>query len=342
MDNTHIDNTSTSLCRNHNIDLIKIFAMIGVVELHCPPVFAGREFDFVGQFYRFFVVSIPLFFMVSGYLLLGRKNINLRYSLKKIRRIIRFVAIVASAYWLFDVVSNKATLSLNSYLRYLIDPYIGQGEFSTFWFFTALIFLYALYPITNRLFPKGHITRGGIWLIAAMIIIQQTVFFGVLIWPAEGHVMEYPFILWSPWNWILYFCLGAAVKTRRLDFLGHPLAVVILFALNVYMQLRLLPCISNWRLDYFYTAIPTIALTAGVFIFIEKLQIRNTKFISAVSSTFLMVYLIHRIVIACVFEIFPILGPATPILFWITATICCIASAWLLIKIPGVNRIVKI
>lgn len=83
MDNTHVDNTSTTLCRNHNIDLIKIFAMIGVVELHCPSVFAGREFDFVGQFYRFFVVSIPLFFMVSGYLLLGRKNINLRYSMKK-------------------------------------------------------------------------------------------------------------------------------------------------------------------------------------------------------------------------------------------------------------------
>ena len=65
--------------RNLSIDLIKIIAMLSVVGLHSTCDFINPEkFGMANILYRTFVVAIPLFFMVSGFLLLGRKNINYR------------------------------------------------------------------------------------------------------------------------------------------------------------------------------------------------------------------------------------------------------------------------
>ena len=62
--------------RNYNIDLIKSIAYIGVILLHV----AGKTFlannsgPIIGQIiYYTGTISVPLFFMINGYLLLGKK-----------------------------------------------------------------------------------------------------------------------------------------------------------------------------------------------------------------------------------------------------------------------------
>lgn len=78
--------------RNLQLDLIKLVAMCGVMCLHTQIWYI--ENPIAHFFYVTAVVSIPLFFMTSGYLLLGKDNIDCRYSLRKILGIFRFVAIV--------------------------------------------------------------------------------------------------------------------------------------------------------------------------------------------------------------------------------------------------------
>lgn len=76
--------------RIQSVDLIKIIAMICVMGLHSAGAFVSHDNDnFWGNVVgRISVCAIPLFFMVSGYLLIGRDNVSYQYSLKKIISII--------------------------------------------------------------------------------------------------------------------------------------------------------------------------------------------------------------------------------------------------------------
>ena len=75
------------LRRNQSLDLIKIFAMIGVMGLHST---LGQTETFMGFLIsRIFGISVPLFFMVSGYLL-SMKNVDWKYSRRNIIGIARF------------------------------------------------------------------------------------------------------------------------------------------------------------------------------------------------------------------------------------------------------------
>lgn len=65
-----------------SIDLIKVVAMCEVMCLHTQ--YAYNETSTLAHFlYISAVVAIPLFFMTSGYLLLGRNNVDYQYAGKK-------------------------------------------------------------------------------------------------------------------------------------------------------------------------------------------------------------------------------------------------------------------
>lgn len=81
--------------RNQSLDLIKVIAMIGVIALHSTKSFINADQLSVADFiYDYGMIAMPLFFMVSGYLLLSRKELNYSYAIRKICGIIRFVAII--------------------------------------------------------------------------------------------------------------------------------------------------------------------------------------------------------------------------------------------------------
>ena len=73
--------------RNINIDLIKFIAMSFVVGMHSRRHYLEYPtYDIA--YYAFnsiFTPAIPLFYMVSGYLLLGRDNSDYDYVLRLIR-----------------------------------------------------------------------------------------------------------------------------------------------------------------------------------------------------------------------------------------------------------------
>lgn len=66
------------LTRNNNIDLIKLYACICVVALHTIP----KDLSAVTTtIYYLSGVAVPLFFMSSGYFLLNRGEISIKYTI---------------------------------------------------------------------------------------------------------------------------------------------------------------------------------------------------------------------------------------------------------------------
>ena len=88
--------------RNINLDLIKVLACIGVVLLHTTMVGFKEtgSWNLLAYLYYLGTYSIPLFFMVNGYLLLGKRNITYSYILEKVKWILITVSSWNTIVWL--------------------------------------------------------------------------------------------------------------------------------------------------------------------------------------------------------------------------------------------------
>lgn len=166
-----------SISRNRNIDLIKVIAMIFVMGLHSRCYFCEYPTHDFGYYLIHLVcgLAIPLFFMVSGYLLLGRDgNTDYSYSFKKIYGIVKFVLIITTLYYCGYAVM-KETFDLKEYVAVTFGSFLQYGIFGIFWYFGAMICIYLVYPIANKLYrysPRHFaICVGSLSLLCLSIFI---------------------------------------------------------------------------------------------------------------------------------------------------------------------------
>ncbi len=167
-------NNMPARSRNMSIDVIKIIGMLGVIMLHTTHDFMGENgWDLASFMYKSAVISIPLFFMVSGYLLIGRSNTGYGYVFKKIGRILRYVSIFCVVYWLLYS-TVKANFSIDILFSIFFGSILVDGPFYVFWYFAAIMLIYLLLPLINRIFKWNNSIFLGMTLLFA--VIQNIVF----------------------------------------------------------------------------------------------------------------------------------------------------------------------
>lgn len=168
--------------QNHrilSIDLIKIIAMICVMGLHSAGIFVYNDNGTIigNTVYRASVCAIPLFFMVSGYLLLGREKSDYKYSLKKCISIVRFVAICTIGYtllhWIWQLLRGT-NINYRELINNFCGAFIQKGKFSIFWYFGAMIIIYLMYPLLNRLY-KSHF-KSFVGLLLLLLFFESIVY----------------------------------------------------------------------------------------------------------------------------------------------------------------------
>ena len=146
--------------RDYGIDLIKVFAIIGVVMIHtCTTGYSGNSilsFDWISSIFWGSVsrASVPLFFMCSGALLLDpSRELTLRklYT-KNVLRIVVSMLVWASFYKVFHLVVGKALTVANLILA-LKEVVLFRHEYH-FYFLHISLIVYAFLPIT-RAFVKS-------------------------------------------------------------------------------------------------------------------------------------------------------------------------------------------
>ena len=109
-------------------------------------------------FNSIFTPAIPLFYMVSGYLLLGRDNSDYDYVLKKIYGILRFTTIITLSFSLLTFVVRCQFDIKQLIVNVCLWP-IQRGVMGIFWYFGAMIVLYLCYPILNKLYIQKRIKK---------------------------------------------------------------------------------------------------------------------------------------------------------------------------------------
>ena len=253
--------------------------MLMVVMLHLGLARADENFDSpnlpIGPFAG---VAIPLFFMVSGYLL-STKNPCLKYNIKKIWGIIRFC--------LYICIPMSIVMSITSRDLQLLFPecLVQKGRLYQFWYFGSMMIVYAILPyllfcIKHRLF-KYILVGVAIFCSIVFVLNYYTGF--------ERHTIQ----TFRLWNWFFYFLLGAFVrmKEKKLKWIRWYYIIPSLAVYIVFFNLMRIG--AN---EYYFCSPLCMLHSTIIFVSILNLGISGNKILSLLANCFLPVYTFHTFI----------------------------------------------
>lgn len=284
--------------RNVSFDAIKSIAIILVIMIHTS---APGYVSFGGQwhaalFYEAFSrISVPLFFMVTGALLLPREH-----SIHSIAKRMQRVLIPLVAWSLIYLIFNKYYfgISTSGWLKHII-----RGPILHLWFLYTLLGLYIFLPLFSRFYTSASLNE-KLWILSAWSI-------GASIMPAFKGFFGFPLIgidmLYLP-IYAGYMLAGAVLHETLQKFVGKKAAislatVVWLFGLLMTIFLSWWKSIADSKYSMIFMDYnsPTVLIsTLGAFAIIYLLPLnRNQSIFSKVPSYIgkqtLGIYLFHMI-----------------------------------------------
>ena len=306
--------------RNLSIDIIKIIAMFAVIGLHTFK--ASYEWRTANIFYESCVIAIPLFFMVSGYVL------------RKIWRIVKFIFIITTIIWLINSFMSLQ-ISPTVWGNIFLGSFIQRDALWMCWYLGSMIIIYALLPIMNSIFLKKK--KAFFALLTLFFLVEYLIFIGNL---KTGLPLEMKIIqTFRFWNWLFYFMLGGIIRLysyelkevtgKRLLFV----AIVGLLIINVIFQELLKYKVGVPLCEYFYSSFVVILFSFLVFVLFLNIEIKSSKVITILSGLFLPVYILHSFSIAGIDKFVPILS-SSPYILFLSVSIVTVIIAYLIMRIP--------
>lgn len=289
----------------HWIDLIRVVAVFQVVLVHLSYVIFFKEpprssnwlaANFYDSFSR---MGVPLFFMVSGYLLLGKSEPIAQFFRKRFFKVGIPTLFWSAAYllWSEPAYTNGSMNPVGVTLSMFKAMYTGNVEIHL-WFLYILIGIYLVVPVL-RVYISAASRRDlsyflGMWFLATSLIelVQRVI--GIqttLAIPVVG-------------GYVGYFVLGYFLAEVELGSRGRVMAIIgcILAVAVTYFGTNALSGQAGPINDYFYSYFSPAVVLASVcgFMLLKELGQHlgsAGRFVRMVSATAFGVYLIHIFVI---------------------------------------------
>jgi surface polysaccharide O-acyltransferase-like enzyme len=156
------------------IDVLRILSILAVIFIHTTTktlAISGYALQkipltlFLNQISRF---AVPLFFMISGFILELNHNSNesyITYLKKRLNRIFIPYVFWSAIYYFFVYSKNQNTNFLNSLLR-------GDASYQLY-FIPAILIFYLIFPFIHKYLK----IIGNIWVIIFLFFILELLFY---------------------------------------------------------------------------------------------------------------------------------------------------------------------
>jgi surface polysaccharide O-acyltransferase-like enzyme len=288
------------------IDLLRVIAIFQVILIHVSFPVIGKEelsqsYKLAANFYDAFSrASVPLFFMVSGYLLLGRNEpvTNFLY-----RRFLK-VGIPAVAWtavyliWHQEAYRDGSMNILRIGLSMVKAVFGGHFEIHL-WFVYVLMGLYLIMPILRVLVSSSPFILNyflALWLLA-------NPFFSLLS-RISGETVDASLRLFLVEGYAGFLILGYVLGQWTLPARGRWVALItfLVAAFAVYAGTNALSAQAGYFDDflYDYLGFPVILMSASFFLWFKSLDKvlseRRMSFIKQLSDASFGIYLMHILV----------------------------------------------
>lgn len=278
--------------RNHNLDILRIIAMMMIVIHHITINDIGIQAILnsgeqslsniqlaIGIFMNAFVViGVNLFFLLSGYF-----RINFKW--KKVVSIIVQIFIIFNIITLIGIFTGYVELNTENIIS-MINPV------REYWFLAVYIFLMFLSPYLNRLIDsldKKEAKR--VFIIIAVLFSLYAFFFDLGLSVYGGYSVI--------WGICMYIIGGLISKFKVALRSGLPLYIItsIVNGIIIILLFKTGNHKTSWLL-YKYNFPLVFASSLFLFLWFNslKINIKNTKligFITFLATNTMMVYLIH-------------------------------------------------
>lgn len=338
------------------LDLLRIFACFFVIVNHtCGDLFLLDTPDnpiwFVSVAYFFLATTaVPVFFMISGYLLLGKQD-SWRKTFQRIGRILAVLMGCAVVYGVYNVLKDAASLSLPAIVKNIIEEIVKvylRSPSNALWYLYAYLGMLVMMPFLQKLSGAMQKRDYHFFFLFAGIFISVA--------PILRHYSSYltinPYFqlpLFSGYVTMLfigqYFArFGTARSGKRLAIamltLTGAIALCVAATYGEYLRDP-----ANYLYFEDVTLLPIALASVSVFCIFSWTSIphRAAPVISEVGACTFGIYLISDLVIdalspayaAAYAAPFPF---AAVVVYEIGLFLCGLALTVLLRKIPGIRK----
>lgn len=345
--------------KKYYLEAVRIAAILMVMYNHSPAFLSfanqsGAEYAVSFFFSMVAKAAVPLFFMVSGVLLLGKKESGKALFQKRILRMILVIVVFSALYYLKLVLKGEQAFAPLSFLRMLPQDVI----FLPYWYLYSYLGMLTILPILRPL-AQNLPTGGFLYLLALQLIFDagQTTsgyLFGYSLCGYYGfkglfqQVIFYPLIGYGLDRWL-------TERAQEERFFGmknilRNLAVIAAALLTQRMVYRNFLEVGNYQEMYLgvWVAVPAAVLfvDAALLFREDRISERCKKEVSYVGGCVFGIYLLDGFIgtggaLDVVFRVLsPIVGflPAYLIEILIAfAMRLCITAV--LKKLPGFRKI---
>lgn len=325
--------------RNITIDAIKTIAMYSIIALHTFCLHSRNSLNLLIGYSS--LIGIPLFFMVSGYLLLARKNVTYGYSAMKIYKILRFIFTILLLWFIcftiFSLQFHPNILFMN-----LKGAFVQSGPFSVFWYLGSMIFIYICLPFLSSIYNENF-TR-FCYITFLLFIFEQFIFTYNILFHYESNIYQ----IMRIWNWLFYFMMGGVICKMKSIFSVRKRMIFLMFMANYLYTVHVNPLSGLYKGEYYYSSIPLMFLSILFFFKITSLSDETLSkykaFILFNSRLFLPIYTVHYLIIRYLLPFVDIWcnTPFSGIFNFVFVSIVSVTVGICITKISLLNKIFKL
>lgn len=335
--------------RKHSLDICRILACMLVVMIHTVMLF--WEFDpssATWAVYNLIAVAIrcgvPLFFMISGALLLSREHMDIK---KHIKRIFHFLLLYFM--WSFICAFCDAAF-LHVWYQDFDTTNLIFGSYYHLWYLPAMILCYLFIPVLHGFVHRNFSAPGYAGFVFGLVVLLAML-------PLLSHKPQWLILLLEHFapeylRYLIYTFLGwwlwkHKLKGKKIFWLGIIASgAVLLFAwLN-----------RRWSISIgepstrFYNYISPAMLLLSAFVFslclhLPSLPQRLIPMVEELSACTLGIYLVHPLFISALKSLhLDFTQYNTSIFFplcYLSFLTLSFITSFILRRIPGVKRLVS-
>jgi len=322
------DKTKTTAKREQipYLHFLRACAILFVIMLHSyTPYFTdAANYDTRTWFAMLFInafsrAGVPLFFMMSGYLLMSdKKSLDVgNFYKKRLPRIIIPLVIYSTVFYVYDCISGAQTFGVFDFLSKLFSAHNGGMRYHL-WYLYTLIGFYLVTPFLKRI--VDNCTRKQLWTF------QIVVMFFTAIMPVIHLTTPVYVYFFDPLfnGYMGYFIFGYVLGTADTDNKYAPLAGIAMIAAgfslsffgnHVYSSAEGINPVFNggYYLNHYLIA-------GGIFILAKRFYKKGApavnKIFALISEASFVMYFVHTTVLDAVSGLTAGLSPALGILVY--------------------------
>lgn len=281
--------------RYYYLDYLRTFAICAVVVLHCvcdyynnPQNADAPLFSVLAYANELARCGVPLFFMISGYLMLSSDIPDIKAFYKK--RFIK-IGIPFLLYSVFYYFVNFSELSVLGFIKELLN----QSTSYHLWFIYTILMLYLITPFIKMI--TDRCTDRMLILFLVLTVFQTTLkpFINTIGGGVYYLYLTEDFMCGYLGYMILGYILGKCDISLRISILVYIVGILF-FAITPYFSIESVRDGGEYLLTGGYN-INHYCEAAAIFLLAKQVIKKENKFISMLSAVSFSAYFIHAFII---------------------------------------------